>query len=128
VLFDIDWFKSINDDFGHLGGDAALRELAERIRRSSVRREDLFSRFGGEEFALVLVETGRDEALQVAERIRRTVEAQPFRFDDRSFHMTVSVGVACTRGDSEMTANQLVRLADDNLYRAKHAGRNRVVG
>ncbi len=128
VMFDIDWFKSINDDFGHLGGDAALRELADRVRRSSVRREDLFARFGGEEFALVLVETGREEALQVAERIRKTIEAPPFRFDDRTFSMTVSVGVACTDGGNDMTAGQLVRQADDNLYRAKRAGRNRVVG
>src|SRR5947209_5881233 len=77
ILFDIDWFKTINDELGHLGGDFTLRELANCVKRT-VRREDLFARYGGEEFALVLVETPLAGALEVAERIRQTVEKHPF--------------------------------------------------
>lgn len=126
ILFDIDWFKAINDDLGHLCGDYALRELAAIVKKT-VRREDLFARYGGEEFALVLVETSKEGAIDVAERIRIAVEKHPFRFEERAFNITVSSGVAFTTGDASLTAAGLMRLADDNLYQAKRAGRNRVV-
>ncbi len=126
ILFDIDWFKSINDELGHLGGDFTLRELSACVRKT-VRREDLFARYGGEEFALVLVETDKSGALEVAERIRQSVERHPFRFEDKPFSLTVSLGVAYTTGDATLTAAGLLRQADDKLYQAKRAGRNRVV-
>jgi diguanylate cyclase (GGDEF)-like protein len=126
ILFDIDWFKAINDDLGHLGGDFTLRELAACVKQT-VRREDLFARYGGEEFALVLVETTLEGAVDVAERIRESVEKHPFRFEQKPFSLTVSLGVAFTPGDATLTAAGLLRLADEKLYQAKRAGRNRVV-
>jgi two-component system cell cycle response regulator len=126
ILFDIDWFKTINDELGHLGGDFTLRELAGCVKQT-VRREDLFARYGGEEFALALVETSQEGAAEVAERIRESVEKHPFRFEDKPFSLTISLGVAFTAGDASLTATGLLRQADDKLYQAKRAGRNRVV-
>lgn len=127
VLADIDWFKKINDDLGHLGGDFTLRELAAVIK-TTVRREDLFARYGGEEFALVLVETTREGALEVAERVRTSVEQHIFQFENRSFNLTVSLGVAATVGDAALTPPQMIQQADAHLYQAKRSGRNRVCG
>jgi two-component system, cell cycle response regulator len=127
VFFDIDRFKEINDQLGHLGGDFTLREVAACVKKV-VRREDLFARYGGEEFALVLIETGLSDALQVAERIRTLVEKHPFRFDDKVFHLTISLGVAECPLDGTATPRELTRRADENLYAAKRAGRNKVVG
>ncbi|VTS07380.1 GGDEF domain-containing protein [Tuwongella immobilis] len=126
VMFDIDWFKKINDEFGHLGGDFALRELANVVRHS-VRREDLFARYGGEEFALVLVETDKQQALEVAERIRASVEQHKFTFDQQLIRLTISLGVADCSGPTALTASELIKAADERLYQAKRAGRNRVV-
>jgi two-component system cell cycle response regulator len=126
ILFDIDWFKAINDELGHLGGDFTLRELAGCVKKT-VRREDLFARYGGEEFALVLVETSHEGATDVAERIRQSVEKHPFRFEDKPFSLTISLGVAFTAGDATLTAAGLLRQADDKLYQAKRAGRNKVI-
>ncbi len=127
VLFDIDRFKGINDQLGHLGGDFTLRELAACVKKV-VRREDLFARYGGEEFALVLIETGQPEATFVAERIRQLVEAHQFRFDDKLFNLTISLGVAESPLDGTATPRELMRRADENLYSAKRAGRNKVIG
>lgn len=126
ILFDIDWFKAINDELGHLGGDFTLRELANCVK-STVRREDLFARYGGEEFALVLVESTLENAVDVADRIRQSVEQHAFQFEGKPFSLTISLGVAFTPGDATLTAAGLLRLADDKLYQAKRAGRNRVV-
>lgn len=126
VLFDIDHFKAVNDEYGHLGGDHVLRELSARIRRT-IRREDLFARYGGEEFALVLVETTIEQAVEVAEKTRGLVAAPPFNFEGHTFTVTISLGVATTCGDHSMTTKELIRLADERLYHAKRSGRNRVV-
>lgn len=127
VLFDIDRFKSVNDNLGHLGGDFTLREMAACIKKV-VRREDLFARYGGEEFALVLIETGLKDAILAAERIRQLVETHPFRFDEKVFHLTLSAGAAECPLDGTATPRELMRRADENLYAAKAAGRNKVVG
>lgn len=126
LMIDIDRFKALNDRHGHLCGDFVLRELSDRLR-DAVRREDLFARYGGEEFSLVLVETGREEAAAAAERMRAAVETDPFKFDTVKLKVTLSVGVATTDGERELTAADMLRLADDNLYIAKRSGRNRVV-
>jgi two-component system cell cycle response regulator len=126
VLFDIDHFKAINDEYGHLGGDHVLRELSARVRRT-IRREDLFARYGGEEFALVLVETTIDQAVEFAERTRALVADEPFQFEGRAFSVTISLGVATTCGDHAMTIKELIRQADERLYSAKRSGRNRTV-
>jgi diguanylate cyclase (GGDEF)-like protein len=126
IMFDIDIFKSINDQFGHLAGDFALRELAGRVR-GLVRREELFARYGGDEFAAVLVETTPTAAIDVAERMRTTIEKHDFTFDNQTFHLTVSVGVVSTTGDETLTTKEMIRLADEKLYQAKSGGRNRVI-
>jgi len=126
LMIDLDRFKLVNDGHGHLCGDYVLRELSERIRHS-VRREDLFARYGGEEFCLVLVETQRDAAIEVAETIREVVAARPFVFDGKGIAATVSVGVATTQGEKPLAPAELLRAADERLYAAKHAGRNRVL-
>jgi len=126
VLFDIDWFKKVNDEHGHLGGDFALRELAGLVRQT-VRREDLFARYGGEEFALVLVETNREQAMEVAERIRLNVEKHMFLFEEQTFRITISLGIAWCSARNPVTTQELVRQADERLYQAKRAGRNRVM-
>ena len=127
LLFDIDRFKQVNDDLGHLAGDFTLREMAACVKRV-VRREDLFARYGGEEFALVLIETGLPDALQAAERVRSLVEAHTFRFDEKVFKLTVSLGVAECPLDGTATPRELMRRADENMYAAKRGGRNKVIG
>jgi diguanylate cyclase (GGDEF)-like protein len=126
LIFDLDRFKSINDQYGHLGGDFVLREIAICIRKT-IRREDLFARYGGEEFAVVLVETNREQAMEAAERIRTLVEKHTFRFEDKSFHLTISIGIAECPLDGTANVHDLIREADENLYKAKHKGRNCVV-
>lgn len=126
IMFDIDRFRDINKDLGHLGGDFTLRELSARIK-GNIRKEELFARYGGEEFAVVLPETTTNGAVNLSERLRQTVASQPFRYEDHSYHVTVSLGVATTTGDESMTPTGLIRLADEKLYQAKNEGRNRVV-
>jgi diguanylate cyclase (GGDEF)-like protein len=122
VLFDIDRFKRINDDLGHLAGDAVLRQLAGCVR-GKVRKEELFARYGGEEFAVVLPETACEDAVLFAERIREAVEGQRFEFDGDTIPVTVSLGVATT-GNDVPRPDELIARADRALYRAKHDGRN----
>jgi diguanylate cyclase (GGDEF)-like protein len=123
VLFDLDRFKAINDERGHLCGDHVLRELAARLR-PVVRTEELLARYGGEEFAVVLPEATREEALQAAERLRQLAEQEPFVFDGQSFSVTISLGVAVAPGQEELTPDALIQRADEKLYEAKRAGRN----
>jgi diguanylate cyclase (GGDEF)-like protein len=125
ILFDIDRFKTINDELGHLGGDFTLRELS-AIVKGSIRKEELFARYGGEEFAVVLPETTRDGAVQAAERIRSLVEKHSFQYEGKSYPVTVSVGLATTTGDDTLTPSEIIRQADEKLYQAKNEGRNRV--
>jgi diguanylate cyclase (GGDEF)-like protein len=126
IMLDIDCFKKINDELGHLGGDFTLRELAATIK-GGIRKEELFARYGGEEFAVVLPETTSEGAAVLAERLRGLVEQHPFQYDDKTYPVTVSLGVAGTSGGETLTPFELVRRADDNLYQAKREGRNRVV-
>jgi diguanylate cyclase (GGDEF)-like protein len=125
VLFDLDHFKKINDNLGHLAGDYTLRELASRIK-SNVRLDELFARYGGEEFAVVLPETTTAGAVQLAERLRVAVCDKPFQFEGDTFTVTISLGVATTLGREGMKAAELIHLADGRLYQAKNDGRNRV--
>jgi diguanylate cyclase (GGDEF)-like protein len=127
IMLDIDRFKTINDDHGHLAGDFTLRELAEVVK-STVRREEMFARYGGEEeVAVVLPETAAEKAVQVAERIRELVAGHKFQFEGTVFPITVSLGVAVTEGEDDLTSLEFIRRADERLYEAKRQGRNRVV-
>ncbi len=125
IMIDIDRFKAINDDLGHLGGDFTLRELAARIK-GSIRKEELFARYGGEEFAVVLPETTGDGALTLAERLTAVISQTPFQFEDKYYNVTVSAGIATTSGEQNITPMDLIRRADEKLYEAKNTGRNRV--
>lgn len=122
ALCDIDNFKSINDNFGHQAGDKVLRVIA-RTLRDRLRRSDFCARYGGEEFVLLLPETELAAAVRILEEIRLAVAACPFRFRDQPVAITLSAGLA---GAAESrTPEQLFRRADEALYRAKQAGRNR---
>jgi two-component system cell cycle response regulator len=126
LMFDIDFFKKINDTHGHLAGDYVLRELSLLIKQR-IRREECFARYGGEEFAVVMPEAGPDNARRFSEKIRRMVEDHPFVFEEKKIEVTVSIGVADMMGDMTEPL-QFIKVADANLYKAKKSGRNRVVG
>ena len=126
VMFDVDHFKKVNDGFGHLAGDAVLKDLAGRIR-PRIRREDLFARYGGEEFACVLPSTALPGGIVFAEHLRSLIEERPCVFDGRSIPFTISVGVTTLHRETGVDPTSLIKRADDNLYAAKRNGRNRVV-
>ena len=127
LVLDIDHFKSVNDSWGHDAGDEVLREFADRVR-ACTRGIDLVARMGGEEVVVVLPDTGSDAAYRVAERIRERVESSPFAVQNntRDIKVTVSVGVSNRRAGDASSADMMKR-ADDALYRAKAGGRNRVI-
>jgi two-component system cell cycle response regulator len=127
MMLDIDFFKAVNDTYGHDAGDDVLREFAVRIRKS-IRGIDLACRYGGEEFVIVMPETDMHVAGMVAERLRRAVAAEPFAIDKGTRHIqvTISIGLAALERKGEPMTDVLKR-ADLALYRAKHDGRNRVV-
>jgi diguanylate cyclase (GGDEF)-like protein/PAS domain S-box-containing protein len=128
LMIDIDYFKHYNDTNGHLAGDQVLKAIAILIQRG-VRQSDIIARYGGEEFSAILINTGREKALEIAERVRRNVSDT--RFPNESAQpnkdLTVSVGVA-TFSSSISTLTDLIREADNALYRAKKGGRNRIEG
>jgi diguanylate cyclase (GGDEF)-like protein len=130
LLVDVDHFKLVNDQHGHLAGDEALKMIA-FVLRGAVRKEDVLARFGGEEFCVIARETPLDGALALAERIRRAVERSQFTWEGRQLAVTVSVGVAVSVGAEKFVPGQseleLLASADRALYAAKTQGRNRVV-
>ena len=126
VMFDIDHFKRINDEHGHLTGDHVLKEIARRLQ-PRIRREELLARYGGEEFSAVLPETAAQGCQEFGEQIRQMVAREPFEFEGDKLQVTISVGLATIEGQP-MDALAFIKIADENLYRAKRAGRNRVVG
>ena len=127
LIVDIDFFKAINDGHGHDAGDDVLREFAIRIRKS-IRNIDLACRYGGEEFVIVMPETDMAVATMVAERLRRRIATEPFPIQQgaRTLDVTISIGIA-SLNSSEDTPAQMLKRADQALYRAKRDGRNRVV-
>ena len=125
LVVDLDHFKEVNDRHGHSGGDQALRHFV-NIARRELRGEDVLGRMGGEEFAVLLPETEAMSACAVAERIRRAVAATPAQFEGAVVPLSASFGVACWRSPAE-SPDALLQRADNALYEAKAAGRNRVV-
>ncbi|HEV8548078.1 MAG TPA: GGDEF domain-containing protein [Polyangiaceae bacterium] len=123
LIFDIDYFKNINDQYGHLAGDHVLRELA-RIVQERIRRDEVFARYGGEEFVIVLPETPLAGGVALAENLRGRVETHPFSFQGERIPVTISVG--CAMLGEEKAGADLIQRADDKLYEAKRGGRNRV--
>ena len=125
ILFDIDLFKSVNDNYGHEAGDKVLITVGE-LFRSVLRGSDLCARWGGEEFLILCPETDLDQTLAVAEKCRRAVETAPFLFSGQTVQVTVSGGVSAMRPHCDWDWELLVREADAALYQAKDGGRNRV--
>lgn len=128
LMLDIDYFKAYNDTYGHLKGDEALRQVADIIRTSVMRPADQASRYGGEEFVVILPETEEDGAQQLAEEIRVRVEALgiPHGASDTAPNLTLSIGVAGVMPSEAQEPFWLVNCADAALYQAKQGGRNRV--
>ena len=124
LMIDIDYFKKCNDNFGHLAGDVVLREIGKEIK-SCVREIDLVARYGGEEFCVLLPETDKIGAKNVAERIRKNIDSHKFCAYDETIKIEVSTGVAGFPEDAT-GAQSLIDKSDQALYRAKQEGRNRV--
>jgi len=125
AMLDIDYFKSVNDGYGHALGDVVLKELG-NILSSEVRASDIVGRYGGEEFGLVLSEISLDELLSLCERIRRTIQEHSFSLTDENIKITVSIGVYYKHAEEQTSLNQVIQCADRALYYAKNKGRNRI--
>lgn len=126
IIQDIDFFKKVNDTYGHLGGDAVLRAMGQLLNYT-VRTEDFVARYGGEEFVLVLRGVDRVGAWHLAERLRQTIASQVVHYEALQIHVTSSAGVADLDECEPRTKTALLALADGRLYQAKQAGRNRVI-
>jgi len=125
IIFDIDFFKKINDTYGHPAGDYVLKETCDLIKNKMIRPTDALGRYGGEEFVLLLPGTQSQIAIDVAERIRSKIEQHPYIFEDKRILVTISLGVVALDSTSN-TPEQLISLADKALFDAKNQGRNRV--
>ena len=125
VMYDVDYFKRVNDTYGHLAGDAVLVHLA-RITQATIRTEDVLARYGGEEFAIICRGTPLVNAGVLGERLRARVEVENFDYQGTRLPVTISVGVAALPEANVATPSELVRDADSALYEAKKSGRNRV--
>ncbi|WP_285259864.1 GGDEF domain-containing protein [Halopseudomonas bauzanensis] len=122
LILDLDHFKSINDTYGHAAGDKVLVHLA-HLMRSILRQNDIAGRLGGEEFAVLLPDAGRERALAIAERLRLAVEGSTIEYEGNTIAVTASIGLAPLAGE----VDEIFVLADEALYRAKNEGRNRTV-
>jgi two-component system cell cycle response regulator len=124
LMMDLDHFKKVNDTYGHPAGDYVLKQTANLVK-DSLRAQDIFARFGGEEFALLLPETTNDNAFALGEKIRGRIQQAPYEYNAKKIPVTLSIGVA-TLKTNHANWEDLVGEADRNLYSAKNAGRNRV--
>jgi len=126
LFFDIDKFKKVNDDYGHESGDIVLQEIG-KVVESSIRESDSAYRYGGEEFVIVMEETAPKEAFEFAERLRLLIQEYPINLNAKeTIHVTISIGVASLNNQIK-SVNELIKLSDDRMYKAKRAGRNCVV-
>lgn len=123
LMIDIDFFKRVNDQYGHLAGDSVLRDVG-NIFSIALRNIDTAARYGGEEFLIILDQSNETEARNTAERIRKSVDRHKFEYEGLDLHCTLSIGITTVR-NSNQTENILIREADDALYKAKNEGRNR---
>ena len=126
VLLDVDFFKTVNDQYGHLAGDACLEQVAKTVRGGLRWPADVAARYGGEEFCLLLPETDSEGAAAVAERVRQKVSSQTVQVEQATFTVTISVGVYAGLPKPNTTPEEFIRLADAALYESKQSGRDRV--
>ncbi|NJR74666.1 MAG: diguanylate cyclase, partial [Scytonema sp. CRU_2_7] len=128
IILDVDYFKKVNDSYGHLVGDRLLQLLCHRLRHN-LRFQDTPFRYGGEEFVIVLTNTNCDEALLVARRLNRVVNEQPFAINSKlTINVTISLGTASLQPEDDEKGTSLLERADQHLLEAKAAGRNCVIG
>jgi len=120
---DLDSFKELNDTYGHQAGDLVLVETSKVFKRS-IRTSDIAARYGGEEFCIMLPETNTTGALCIAERLRREVENCVLSYQDQEIRTTISIGIATYPNDKAETPQELIRMADEALYKSKNLGRN----
>jgi diguanylate cyclase (GGDEF)-like protein len=125
MIFDIDFFKKLNDGYGHDAGDRVLKEMAELIRKQGIREGDIFARYGGEEFVVLLPNTNLKNAFEIAERIRQMVEVHQFKYDNQLLPVRISVGIADYRKGVHNGVD-LFKRADQAVYKSKQNGRNQV--
>ena len=126
VIFDLDHFKRVNDTFGHDAGDAVLKEVARRAA-ATIRREDVLARYGGEEFVLLMRETDLYLAMDVSERLRKSLRRTPVDVGSALIPVTASIGIASSRDRGVESASDIFQAADRRLYVAKESGRDRLV-
>ncbi|EUJ32945.1 GGDEF domain protein [Listeria floridensis FSL S10-1187] len=127
ILFDIDWFKQINDSFGHQAGNHVLSTLGSMLREHAFPKNTFLARIGGEEFAILLPKTSEYEAIEFAEAFRIQVEQHVFHFGQKELTITISAGIASIDQEHIQNSDQMQSFADQALYAAKNAGRNRVM-
>lgn len=125
LVFDIDHFKNVNDTYGHPAGDYVLKEMTRVIREGLIRGNDVFGRYGGEEFCLLFLGSETNKVLEIGERLRKTIEEHQFVYENQKLPITISIGISTiTEGDA--TWADVFNRADKALYASKHGGRNRV--
>ena len=125
IIFDLDHFKKLNDNYGHDAGDYVLKEMAALIRTNGIRENDTFARYGGEEFVILLPKTNLKQAFEIAERCRKLIENKEFIYDAKRLPVTASIGVSDYR-QGVVTGTDLFKRADEAVYKAKEGGRNQV--
>ncbi|MDP4144728.1 MAG: diguanylate cyclase [Bacillota bacterium] len=125
VMLDIDYFKTVNDTYGHVSGDRILRELSE-ILISYTGKSNIIGRYGGEEFGIVLPELDKEAVFDLCEEIRLKVEENSFDIGDKIIGITVSMGICYKSGKKLLRSGEIIEKADEALYRAKENGRNRI--
>ncbi len=124
IMLDVDHFKPFNDKHGHIAGDKVLHHVS-LIIKNAIRKIDVACRYGGEEFSIILPSTPLVTATHVAERVRETIEGFQLNLDDCNLNITVSLGISCYTHNQHSNVEDLINRADQQLYKAKHQGRNR---
>ena len=125
IMLDIDFFKKVNDTYGHKAGDFVIRNIAELIQ-NSVRESDIVGRYGGEEFCVTATDISLENVLQLGERIRKTIEEYEFDDGSNKINVTASIGIAFREPTSDVNESELIKISDSKLYKAKGSGRNRI--
>lgn len=125
IMLDIDFFKKVNDTYGHKAGDFVIRNIADLIR-NSVREGDIVGRYGGEEFCVTATDISLENVLHLGERIRKTIEEHEFDDGCNKINITASIGIAFREPSSDVNESELIKISDTKLYEAKGSGRNRI--
>lgn len=125
IIFDLDHFKKLNDNYGHDAGDYVLKEKARLIRENGIRQGDIFARYGGEEFCILLPNTNLKQGFEIAERLRKLIEKHEFIYDGKRLPVAASIGVADYR-QGVNNGTDLFKRADSAVYKSKEGGRNQV--